>query len=424
MRTPLFLLTLLLSVNSTAAGQDQAARKVQGTVTLDKGRSYPGTFVLTSGSTLDCRGATLTGSRIGPAINIPPGTHDVTVRDCSVTTTNDQRVILVGANDRSQTTVEQVPTHITFTRVLVPSYRGKRAFEISGADVTLEDCGVSDLWDPALRDSQTVAILNTPGPVRIHGGTYSGGSETIMIGGDYMKIPDVVPSDITLEDVALNHPLEWKNDGTKRGLKNLFEVKTGHRVVVRRVTMDGVWRDAQVGYAVVITPRSGGEIQDVLFEDVTITNVGGGFNMLGRDYAGRATATATSNVVLRRVRAQVSKSEFGGSGFFVLAGGELHDLSILDCTFEGDGPAFLSYYIGRVLEADGGKREAAPMESLTITGSTFSAGRYGLMLAGVPQAGPRQTGVKKLVVTGNTITGANAALRKNLPNNTYRRGAT
>ena len=60
------------------------------------------------------------------------------------------------------------------------------------------------------------------------------------------------------------------------------------------------------------------------------------------------------------------------------------------------------------------------METLSVTNSTFTAGTYGLFLNGVANAGRAQAGVKTLTVTGNIISGASAALKKALPQNTYR----
>src|SRR6476661_483271 len=93
----------------------QAALKAGAVVHLQSGATYPGNFVLKSGTTLDCQGASIVGSKAGPALDIPPGTNDVTVKDCSVTTTYDQSVIRIGRNDTKQATLEGVPRRITFT---------------------------------------------------------------------------------------------------------------------------------------------------------------------------------------------------------------------------------------------------------------------------------------------------------------------
>jgi hypothetical protein len=168
-------------------------------------------------------------------------------------------------------------------------------------------------------------------------------------------------------------------------------------------------------------------VQDVLFEDLKIRNAAGVINILGRTNVPPPTPEPTSKIVLRRIDAVVAE-ELGrapGSthpssmGIFALIGGGMKDLSIEDSTFVGDGPSFINVYAGDVITADGTKVKGDPMERLSVTGSTFPALKYGFMLFGVPHAGPTQKGVQQLTVTGNTITGAAPALKKNLPKNTF-----
>ncbi len=390
-----------------------------GSIALPHGGIYAGSFTLKSNTSLDCGGSSITGTT-GPTLDIPPGTHDVTVTNCILTTASDQRVVLVGRNEASQTTLDQVPQRIHFANITIPTYRGKRGFEINGAHVTLDVVTVTDLFDPAGRDSQTVWIGNTPGPVTITNSVLSGGTETIMVGGDTMKIPDVIPSDITIADCRLEHPLSWQTDGVKHFVKNLLELKTGHRVTLQRLTLDGSWKDAQSGWAFMITPRSGGDINGVLVEDVTVSNVAGVFNLLGRSNVAPATTSPTQNIVIRRVKATASTSFASGLGVFAMLGGEVHDALFDGIQFTGDGNYFLTTYAGTVVDlATGVGRPGAPVDSLTVTNSTFTAGIYGLFLNGVANAGPTQAGVKALTVTGNTISGASAALKKALPKNTY-----
>ncbi len=399
----------------------QAALKAGAVVHLQSGTTYPGNFVLKSGTTLDCQGASIVGSKAGPALDIPPGTNDVTVKDCSVTTTYDQSVIRIGRNDTKQATLEGVPRRITFTRVFVPTYRGKRGFEISGADVTLQDCRVDDLWDPALRDSQAISVTgNSPGPVLVDGGSYSGGSETLMVGGDPPKIPGVIPSHVTVQNATFGHPLSWQHDGTKRAIKNILELKTGHHIIFRKLHLSGLWVDAQPGWAVVMTPRAGGEIADVLIEDVVMENVAGGFNVLGSTSNPPPSPHVTSGVLLNRVTVTTNKATFGGTGWFAQLGAGVHDFTVQDSTFVGDGTAFIATYQGAPLDpVTGVSTPAAPMETLSVTNSKFTAGIYGFFLNGLANANPTQKAVKALTVTGNTITGASAALKTALPQNTF-----
>ena len=103
--------------------------------------------------------------------------------------------------------------------------------------------------------------------------------------------------------------------------------------------------------------------------------------------------------------------------YFGITGGK----GVLVTSVTDDGPAAKAgVRAGDVITADGTKVKGDPMQRLSVTGSTFPALKYGFMLFGVPHAGPTQKGVQQLTVTGNTITGATAALKKNLPKNTFR----
>jgi hypothetical protein len=125
--------------------------------------------------------------------------------------------------------------------------------------------------------------------------------------------------------------------------------------------------------------------------------------------------------VVRRVTATATKALSTSSmGIFALIGGEVHDVSFDSITFTGDGNAFISTYAGGVIDlATGVTRPGGPMDSLSVTNSTFTAGIYGFSLNGQQNAPPTQTAIKTLTVTGNTITGASAVLKKNLPLNTF-----
>jgi hypothetical protein len=393
-------------VRTVAAKDDlQAALNNGGEVRLTPGATYPGM---------------LTGSPTGPALDIPIGTHDVEIFDLSATTTHDQGVIRVGRNDRTQTTLELVPQRITFTRVKVPTYRGKRAFEINAANVTLTDCIVADVYDPGGRDSQAIEILNAPGPVLVQGGSYSAGSEVIMIGGDEMKIPGVVPTGITIRDSTLWRPLEWQTDGVSRTVKNLIELKTGRNVLVQRVRMDGSWKNGQDGYAVVITPRAGGDIHDVTIEDTTIDHVAGGFNILGAD-SSSVTPSVLSGVVIRRVKVTTAKAVYGGRGILALITGGPHDVTFDDVTavLDGNCIVYVDKSSGAALQPDGTKKPAGNMASLVVTNSRLVPGIYGFIFTGNVRGKLWQNSVDALTVTANTLADAPAEFKKNFPRNTY-----
>lgn len=398
-----------------------------GTITLAPGAQFTGAFTIAvSGTTLVGNSASIAGPKGAAAIYVPPDVDDVAMSDLTVTSADDQRVILLGRNDSAQTTLEHVPQHITLTRITIPTFRGKRGIEVNAANVTLVDCTVLDVYDPAGRDSQAVAVANTPGPVTIRGGSFNSGSEPFLAGGSVAPIAGVVPSDILIEDATFFRPLSWQTDGVRRQVKNLIEFKTGHRVIVRRVTLDGAWRDAQDGFAIVITPHSGGDIHDVLLDHLTIRNVSACLQVLGQEYATTElrTPSPTSGIQLTNSTCTASK-QFGLLGIGASLSGAPADVSLVGNTFILDGTRIAVYDAGTVLAPSGTTTQpAGPMASLTFTNNRVSGGMlYDFILQGQPHLSPLQTGVTSLSVTGNTFADASSTLKKNAPQNTYVTGA-
>jgi len=400
----------------------QKALNAGGEIHLEAGVTYPTSIIVrVSGTSIYYDGA-ISHPAFGAALEILPGVNNVTVFEFNGTTDDKQRAILCGHNDRTQTTLDLVPKDIRLVRPTLPDYGGKRGIEVNCTGEI--DTPTINMTGALGQDTQGIGIANTPGPVWVHGAKISGGVEAFMVGGDTMKIP-ANPSNITLEDFSLVHPLEWRGKGY--GLKDLLELKNCTKCIFRRGVLDGSYRDGQVGWAIVVTPRSGGVIEDVLFEDLKIRNAAGVINILGRTNVAPPTPQATSKIVLRRIDAVVTEelgrapgsTQPSSMGLFALIGGGVNDVSIEDSTFVGDGPSFINVYAGDVITADGTKVKGDPMQRLSVTGSTFPALKYGFMLFGVPHAGPMQKGVQQLTVTGNTITGAAPALKKNLPRNTF-----
>jgi hypothetical protein len=418
----LLALVLLAPPQKTVSTSAQltAALKRGGTIDLADGGTFEGAFRVTvNGTALNGHGATLLGdvTPAQPVLTIVAS--DVTVSDLSATSTSGSTVIQCGANDTTQTTLERVPKNVTFSHVVVPNARAKRAIEFHCTG-SLDHVEIHDVYDPAGRDSQGFYAANTPGPIRITHSVLQAGSEPLLIGGDTTRIPGVVPTDIVIEDTELSRPLSWQTDGIKRKVKNLFELKSGRQVTARRLTLSGAWRDGQDGYAIVITPHSGGDIHDVTLEDITARNVGGCLQFMGQEYSGPPTPSPLSGVVIRRLTCVASKAQFGGRGIFALITGEPADITITDSIGIIDGTTSITYDPGGVLNADGSKRPGGPIGSLTLTGNYLVAGTpYGINLAGSMNALNHARGVTTFTVTGNTFADAAPALQKNLPKNRF-----
>lgn len=400
-----------------AGGNLQAALDKGGLIVLEAGATFEGVFVArVPGTRLMGPSASLAGPSFGPALFVPPGAYDITISLKEARTTHDQAVIQLGINDATQTTRESVPHHIVLNGIQVPTHRGKRAFAINAANFTLLNCGCRDVWDPAGRDSQGIGILNTYGIGTVRGGVYEAGSENVLIGGDVTTILGVVPADITFEVVALTRPLAWKTDGVNRKVKNNFELKTGRNITLRHAVISGCFVQGQTGWGVMLTPRNGGTIQNLLIEDVTVEDVGGVCAMIGYDDS--AWSPQMNGVILRRVIAtNIHHGNGWGEGRFAQWQGSPKNVLIEECEFDGDSTAV---YVnpGTIWETPISKRSSNITEGVVIRKNKMSVRPYGLMFNGFTNAKDWTLAFPGGVISDNTFWGAPggaAAMRANLP---------
>lgn len=400
----------------------QAALKVGGTIDLAPNTLFEGFFAVSApGTVLNGHGSTLHGlTTPGLWVNA----SNVLVREVYGGSSGSDAAIRCGANDSTQTAVAQVPVNVVFNQVVVPTFMGKRGIDWHCTGV-LDHTSSRGVWDPGGQDSQALLIVNTPGPVQILGGVYQAGSEGILFGGDTMKLVGVVgPADLLVDGVEVSRPLSWMTDGVKRKTKALIEAKNARRLIIRHSTLSGAWVDAnagQDGSAIVLTPHSGGVVQDVTIEDNDIRNVGGCVQILGQEYKGIPTPSPTTRIVFQRNVCLPSKAQFGGRGILAMISGEPGDLTFANNIAPGDGTAFVNYDPGSVLTGVDQKttRFGGPIGSLTITGNYLNAGIYGAFLAGIQGGVPSPKGATVFTLSGNTIAEASALLKKNQPTNTF-----
>jgi len=415
------------TVMKVSAGQDlQAALDKAGAIELEAGATWSGSYTVRSNTTLVGNGASIKAST-GPALRILPGSSNIAISGL-ICISGYNEVIRIGENTAAQTTAAQAPNGITFTDVQIPTHRGKRAWAIHGQNVALLNCSAVDVWDPAGQDSQAIYVGNSPGNIRIVGGRYSAGSEVFLSGGDTYNIPHVTPDGIVCDGVNFFRPLSWKTDGTKRKVKNIFELKNGLNVVVKNCNLSGCWMDGQQGEAFTLTPAldgaivqpplQSGDVRFVIIEDCVVTDVSSGFNILGRHYTSY-TPDALTGLVVRRLKLTASRAQFGGRGQLATIGGEPDAITFEDCDIVCDGSSTIYYSSGSVLDpVTRQSRTGGKLVSLTVTNSRITLGSYGFNFGGYPNAVNWQNSVGTLNVSGNVFKGP-TTMQKQLPNNTY-----
>jgi len=338
-----------------------------------------------------------------PALEVPVDVDGIEIGALAIVATAYGSALRIGRNDDKQTTVDQAPRGITLRGVSSMGHRGKRAFEINGADVTLVDCDVRDCYDPDNQDSQAIWIGNAPGPVVVEGGYFEAASECLMVGGDAMKIPGCRPTGITIRNAMFAKPMAWRTAGIP--VKNLLELKDGHDVLIENCTLAQCWQSAQDGYAFMFTPTRGGSVRNVVVQNCHVQDVGGIVNITGVDADDRSLPR--TQVAIVGGEYHTNKAEFGGSGRFCLIGRGPESFIVEDALIRHDGSSFID--VG----------DDDPVDLLRVVNCDWNYGSYGIRIGGANHGDNASGQIRELVITGNTISGAHSQFRDRYPDNTY-----
>jgi hypothetical protein len=292
---------------------------------------------------------------------------------------------------------------IVLDRLLIQAPGGTthRAIAANGRAITLKRSHIDNVWLQGNADTQAFCAWDAPGPFTVQDNFLEASGENVMFGGANSSSPANIPSDILVEGNTIQKRLEWK--GQARGVKNLFELKSARRVIVRNNTFKHHWTDAQNGYAILFTVRNdeGGSpwavVEDVTFEGNSVTDVEHGVNILGYDSyqaSGRTT------------RITVKGNTFAVHGRVLQMGAEIGEVAWLDNTVTATDPHLLVYSGSVWTSPSLPKRPALfAVEKLTLSGGTPLA-KYADM-EGFPSGTTMAQAVSKYIKTlnGNVIGG-------------------
>jgi hypothetical protein len=286
----------------------------------------------------------------------------------------------------AQTTLADVPHHIEIDRVLITGDAAvgqKRGIAVNASYVTIANSDIRDI-KTAGTDSQAIAGWNTPGSITIRNNYLEAAGENIMFGGAPLKIPNVVPSDILVENNVLTKDVQWR--GTSWTVKNLFELKNARRVTLRGNVLEYCWSAGQPGFAIVLTPRNstGSDpwtvVEDVEISSNTIRSVASVINILGHDDI--AYSQQTARIVIKdNLAYDVHSGHWGGTGTFAQIGGEPRDITIDHNTVLHTGNIVL-FYSGSYVNASGAKVAGGPTAGFVFTNNMAKHNAYGIFGSG------------------------------------------
>jgi hypothetical protein len=380
-----------------------------GTVRLAAGATYVGNFRLpakggTNYVTITTANATLppAGTRIDPTykaglatIRSPNGAAALSTDtgasyyrilgiafDANVN--GDGDVIVLGSD--AQTTLSAVPHHFELDRVLIsgdPAIGQRRGISLQAAHVSILNSDIRDIKDVGY-DSQAIAGWNTPGPIVIRNNFLEAAGENILFGGSDARIPNLVPSDIVIENNLLTKDTRWRS--TSWTVKNLFELKNARRVVVRGNIMENIWAAGQTGFAVQLTPRNQGgtnpwaTVEDVEFSSNVFRHAGAVFNISGHDDT-RPSGQLARLLIRDNLAYDIHSGTWGGNGVFAQIGNEPRDITIDHNTILHTGN-IVTFYSGAYIAQNGSRVTGGPIYGFSYTNNLAKHNAYGIFGSG------------------------------------------
>ena len=233
----------------------------------------------------------------------------------------------------SATAVSQLPSNITFDRVLAHGNDQMcvRGFLADAVNFTLINSQVYDFED-TVQDTQAVLAYNSPGPFLIANNYLEATGENIMFGGGGTPtIAGSIPSDITVRLNNLNKLAAWYHQPAPCGasgqpacydVKNNFECKDCQRALVDSNIMGYAVTQGQ-GECVILNIASGFSALDVTLSNNLCQYAGGGFSFNG------FSTTATARVLVRNNLMEGISPKWGNTaGDSILVAGPTLDLTI------------------------------------------------------------------------------------------------
>jgi hypothetical protein len=283
-----------------------------------------------------------------PALATMAGTHHWRFEhlEFQATTGGNGDIIALGAGS-SQTLLSQQPHHLVFDRVYIhgdPVVGQKRGIALNSGDTEIVNSYIADIKARGV-DAQAICGWNGTGPYRIENNYLEASGENVMFGGSDATIPNLVPSDIVVRGNLMSKPLSWQ--GEPWSVKNIFELKNARRVLVEGNIFEHIWKQGQVGFAILFTPRNQGGrapwsvVEDVAFRYNIVRHAGGGVSLTGWD--DEAPSAQTQRIHIAHNLFYDVDARWGGPGAFLQIGNNPRSIVVEHNTVVQSGTAVSVY---------------------------------------------------------------------------------
>lgn len=190
----------------------------------------------------------------------------------------------------------------------------RRGVLLNGAKLAIVSSWCENFMDGST-DSQCFTSFGGSGPMKISNNTISGASEGVMFGGAIGNF-ESTPCDVEITNNYAFKPSVWQKTSTtymgiNNVLKNIFELKTGCRVLYKGNIIEQNWGgQGQAGSTLLITPRvvAGDQgwrstvVSDITYTYNLIDNIDTGWNISSYD------DLETNGTPLRTQRVNISNN--------------------------------------------------------------------------------------------------------------------
>lgn len=254
----------------------------------------------------------------GPVVQFAPGAHHYRLVGLELSPSPGVYIHSVVDIGASVSVAADVPHDIVIDRSWIhgdPVAGTRRGVALGGARIGIVDSTFTDFKE-AGADSQAIGGWNGPGPFKIVNNRLEGAGENIMFGGAPSALPNNIPSDIEVCGNHFTKPLAWKSEAWT--VKNLFEIKNAQRVLFAGNVLENNWAAAQVGFAVVLTPRGEGGavpgvVHDLTFRLNHVVHSASGLGLSGNDDTGPSGGSKRV-VIEHNLFEDIDRTKYGGDG--------------------------------------------------------------------------------------------------------------
>lgn len=369
------------------------------TIELAAGAVYTGNFTLTDHGgegfvtirTAESAGQPQAGARISPdhapllakirttsnepAIQTASNAHHwrLTLLDIESGPVSNGEIVALGSGSALQASM--IPHHIELDRLYIHAdvRAGRvRGVALNSASTTITGSYISEIKAVG-QDSQAIGGWNGPGPYVISNNYLEAAGENLLFGGSDPRVPDLVPSDITIVNNTMSKQLSWRNQSWS--VKNILELKNARRVTIVGNTLEYNWQGGQSGYAVLFTVRNqdGGcpwcQVDHVVFRRNVVKNIAAGIQILGID--NNFPSRQTQAIEIRdNVFAGIDNERWGGNGYFITLAGNPRDITV-------DHNTIITEHGSGLVQVDG-----PPVLGFTFTNNIGKHSAFGIIGSG------------------------------------------